>query len=283
MFASVPYYIYFCSFLFPFFSLWTYQRWKPQSFVLSIFLKMGHSRPLFLYFSSFQHTVDRKKCSNIYKFLLMTGFEPRTSGNRSDCPSNWATTTAFFFLFYSSYTSCFIGLSFCVCFTHSKSVLLCLSPPNVLLTLTFSSFLFHLWCHSSHRRRRRVVIINNNNNSNLLDLHSIDPRWQSSFQISLSPSNPHENDFLSVYPSTPSNFLCSYLRQSSYSRLLWLKLPFLLTCLLPSLPSISPYFASITFFLHLVSLWLSFHIRGMYYTFYDQFVVGNNAWHRFPV
>ena len=81
-------------------------------------------------------------CSLLHIFLLMTGFEPRTSGNRSDCPSNWATTTAFFFLFYSSYTSCFIGLSFCVCFTHSKSVLLCLSPPNVLLTLTFSSFLF---------------------------------------------------------------------------------------------------------------------------------------------
>ena len=175
-----------------------------------------------------------------------------------------------------------------------RSFFLCLLYPlQIRLIVPISSkrspdsnFFFvplHLWCHSSHRRRRRVVIINNNNNSNLLDLHSIDPRWQSSFQISLSPSNPHENDFLSVYPSTPSNFLCSYLRQSTYSRLLWLKLPFLLTCLLPSLPSISPYFASITFFLHLVSLWLSFHIRGMYYTFYDQFVVGNNAWHRFPV
>ena len=51
--------------------------------------KMGHSRPLFLYFCLF-NTVD-SKCS-IY-FLPMTGFEPRISGIGSDCSTNWVTTT----------------------------------------------------------------------------------------------------------------------------------------------------------------------------------------------
>ena len=52
---------------------------------------MGHSRPLFSLFSSFQYTVDRNKCS-IYKFFLpMTGFEPRTSGFGSNRSTNWAT------------------------------------------------------------------------------------------------------------------------------------------------------------------------------------------------
>ena len=31
---------------------------------------------------------------NINKFLPMTGFKPQTSGNGSDCSTNWATTTA---------------------------------------------------------------------------------------------------------------------------------------------------------------------------------------------
>ena len=54
-------------------------------------LKMGHSRPLFSLFSSFQCTVDRKQMFNINKFLPMTGFEPRTSGIGSDRSTNWAT------------------------------------------------------------------------------------------------------------------------------------------------------------------------------------------------
>ena len=40
-----------------------------------LFLIMGHSRPLFLYFRLFK-TVDNVQ----YEFLLMTGFELRTSG-----------------------------------------------------------------------------------------------------------------------------------------------------------------------------------------------------------
>ena len=55
---------------------------------------MGYPRPLFSLFSSFQYTVDSKQMFNINKFLLMTGFEPRTSDIRSNCSTNWATTTA---------------------------------------------------------------------------------------------------------------------------------------------------------------------------------------------
>ena len=51
---------------------------------------MGQSRPLFLiFFFSIQLTVNIQ-----FNFLLMTGFEPRTSGVGSDCSTNWATTTA---------------------------------------------------------------------------------------------------------------------------------------------------------------------------------------------
>ena len=42
---------------------------------------MGHFRPIFLYFRLFK-TVDSKKYS--IKTLLMTGFELRTSGVKSD-------------------------------------------------------------------------------------------------------------------------------------------------------------------------------------------------------
>ena len=49
---------------------------------------MGHSRPLFSLFSSFQYTVDSKQMFDINKFLLMTGFEPRTSGFGSDHSTN---------------------------------------------------------------------------------------------------------------------------------------------------------------------------------------------------
>ena len=55
------------------------------------FLNMGHPRPLFSLFSSFQNTNVSKQMFNINKFLLMTGFEPRTSGIGSNHSSNWAT------------------------------------------------------------------------------------------------------------------------------------------------------------------------------------------------
>ena len=60
-------------------------------FFLSFFKKMGHYRPLFLYFRLF-NTVDNKKWS--IKDLPMTGFELWISGIRIDCSTNWGTTTA---------------------------------------------------------------------------------------------------------------------------------------------------------------------------------------------
>ena len=56
--------------------------------------KNGPSPTSFSLFSSFQYTVDSKKMFNINKFLLMTGFEMRTSGIGSNLSTNWATTTA---------------------------------------------------------------------------------------------------------------------------------------------------------------------------------------------
>ena len=55
------------------------------------FKKVGHSRPLFLYFRLF-NTVDNKQMFN--KILPMTGVELRTSGIESNRPTNWATTTS---------------------------------------------------------------------------------------------------------------------------------------------------------------------------------------------
>ena len=49
---------------------------------------MGHSRPRFRLFSSFQYTVDSKQMFNLYKFFPMTGFEPQTSGIGSDRSTN---------------------------------------------------------------------------------------------------------------------------------------------------------------------------------------------------
>ena len=52
---------------------------------------MGHSWPCFLYFSVFS-TVESKGAISI---LLMTGFEPRTSGVGGNRSTNWATTISF--------------------------------------------------------------------------------------------------------------------------------------------------------------------------------------------
>ena len=54
---------------------------------LNLFLKkkVGHSRPLFIYFCLF-NTVDNKQMFN--KILLMTGVEPRTSGIEIDRSTN---------------------------------------------------------------------------------------------------------------------------------------------------------------------------------------------------
>ena len=53
--------------------------------------KVGHSRPLFIYFRLF-NTVDNKQMFN--KILPMTGVEPRISGIGIDRSTNWATTTS---------------------------------------------------------------------------------------------------------------------------------------------------------------------------------------------
>ena len=49
------------------------------------FFKVGHSRPLFIYFRLF-NTVDNKQMFN--KILPMTGVEPRISGIESDRSTN---------------------------------------------------------------------------------------------------------------------------------------------------------------------------------------------------
>ena len=59
--------------------------------IFIIFLKVGHSRPLFIYFCLF-NTADNKQMFN--KILPMTGVEPWTSGIKSDRSTNWATTTS---------------------------------------------------------------------------------------------------------------------------------------------------------------------------------------------
>ena len=65
---------------------------KQLNFNANIFLiKVGHSRPLFIYFSLF-NTVDNKQMFN--KILPMTGVKPQTTGIISDHSTNWATTTS---------------------------------------------------------------------------------------------------------------------------------------------------------------------------------------------
>ena len=57
------------------------------------FIKMGHSRPLFLYFRLLMQLTVKQinvQCNG----LSMTGFEPRTTGVESECSTNFATTTA---------------------------------------------------------------------------------------------------------------------------------------------------------------------------------------------
>ena len=60
------------------------------------FLKRGPFPASFVYFRLFNifNTDDSKQVNNCsIKNLLMTGFEPRTSGIRSDRCTNWDTTT----------------------------------------------------------------------------------------------------------------------------------------------------------------------------------------------
>ena len=56
-----------------------------------LFLNGPHPASFSL-FSSFQFTETNVQCK--YKFLPMTGFEPRTSGIGSDRSTNWAKTTS---------------------------------------------------------------------------------------------------------------------------------------------------------------------------------------------
>ena len=56
---------------------------------------MGHSRPLFLIFVFSIQLTEGKQLNARCKSLTITGFELGTSGVRSDCSTNWATTTAF--------------------------------------------------------------------------------------------------------------------------------------------------------------------------------------------
>ena len=56
-----------------------------QVYIMTIFLKVDHSRPLFIYLRLF-NAVDSKQMFN--KILPMTGVEPRTSGIKSDHSTN---------------------------------------------------------------------------------------------------------------------------------------------------------------------------------------------------
>ena len=67
--------------------------------VCFLFFKWAIPGLFFLYFCLFNTQLTANKCS-IYKYFLpMTGFEPQTSGNRSNCSTNWATTIACTYLF----------------------------------------------------------------------------------------------------------------------------------------------------------------------------------------
>ena len=80
-------------------------HWWPQKNPLGLknlkwicyFFKVGHSRPLFIYFCLF-NTVDNKQMFN--KIFPKTRVEPRTSGIESNCSTNWATTTSQNLLFF---------------------------------------------------------------------------------------------------------------------------------------------------------------------------------------
>ena len=57
--------------------------------------KVGHFRPLFIYYCLFNTLVNKQVNKQMFnKILLMTGVEPRASGIKSDCSTHWATTTS---------------------------------------------------------------------------------------------------------------------------------------------------------------------------------------------
>ena len=61
---------------------------RPPKAASNLFLKNGPFPASFSLFSSFQYTVDSKQMFDINKFLLMTGFELRTSGIGSNHSTN---------------------------------------------------------------------------------------------------------------------------------------------------------------------------------------------------
>ena len=123
---------------------------------------MGHSRPLFSLFSSFQYTVDRKQMFNINKFLLMTGFEPWTSGIKrplyqlsqphNHCPSvenyckhfyvrlNGMRRRCRYHVIYCWQDDFITSLSFSLALSLSLSI--CLSISLSLTPLSLSIYLF---------------------------------------------------------------------------------------------------------------------------------------------
>ena len=122
---------------------------------LERFFKMGHSRPRFLYFCLF-NTVDSKQIIVRYKSLLMTGFEPLTSGVESDCSTDWVTTTVFVWpcsslmlaystSLYEHYVNIFLFsniVSPSLCYTISRSLINLFSSLSLSFFYVCSSFLF---------------------------------------------------------------------------------------------------------------------------------------------
>ena len=102
---------------------------------------MGHSRPLFSLFSSFQYTVDRKQMFNINKFLLMTGFEPRPSGIGSEplYQLSHTTTAQVSYLLQLSYYCCLWHAHLCDNIWHNFVKMIFWPIPS------FANFSCSLW------------------------------------------------------------------------------------------------------------------------------------------
>ena len=70
-------------------------KWETQVYIINLnYFKKWAIPGLFFFILSFQYTVESKQMFFKYEYLSMTGFEPRTSGIRSNSSTNWATTTA---------------------------------------------------------------------------------------------------------------------------------------------------------------------------------------------
>ena len=89
-YLSLPIYVYLLTYVnlptYPYISMYNCRR--PRSRYRSCL-----NGPLFTIFTYLRIVNSEQQIRVLYKILPMTGFEPRTSGVRSDRSANWATTT----------------------------------------------------------------------------------------------------------------------------------------------------------------------------------------------